>query len=471
MSTGSTAAPVPAATVAVPKTQEEAEALATKYVARMERLPPSGYTVKLRVIVGAASFFDSFDAGSMSYIMAALTPLWALTAAQTGSLLSATYIGQIAGAIFFGWLAEKKGRMVSLQLSVATFAIFSLLCGLSPNFGLLFWFRIIQGFGLGGEVPVAASYVSEIARAKGRGFFVLIFEWAFALAIFVTALVAQVVIPTLGWEWMFFIGTAPAVLIIFFRRNLKESPRWLMTQGRWQEADEAISMLEYHATDGGKKELPPVQVKPVVHRKGSYAELFQGIYLKRTLVVWCMWFGSYFLAGGIRAWTPVILRTVYNVPLAQTLQLATIGAFFSAFMPLVAAMLIDRVGRKGWIAGVLFLGSLPLLLLWQVGTENMWVFYGLTVLSGSIMSTNGLVMYIYSPEIYPTRLRALGNSVATMWIRVASALNPIIIAFIIAGYGLASVGLFYGVAGLVFFAITAWGAIETKGQVLETLSP
>ena len=134
------------------------------------------------------------------------------------------------GAIGFGWIAEKYGRRTALRWTVAVISVFSLACAFSWNYVSFLVFRTIQGLGLGGEVPVAATYMNEVSAARFRGRIVLLLQSAFAIGIVFTSLVSIWIVPNLGWQWMFYIGAAPALLAIFLRRLMPESPRWLASE-------------------------------------------------------------------------------------------------------------------------------------------------------------------------------------------------------------------------------------------------
>jgi putative MFS transporter len=154
--------------------------------ARIERLPTSPWHVRARVLVGTATFFDAFDALAVAQALPILVGVWHLHTAQVGLLISIGYVGQLLGALTFGWLAERHGRLPAMATAIAIYSVMSALCGLAPNFQTLLIFRALQGFGLGGEVPIAAAYIAEIARAKGRGRFFLLYENIFSVGVVVT---------------------------------------------------------------------------------------------------------------------------------------------------------------------------------------------------------------------------------------------------------------------------------------------
>src|SRR5690348_5500358 len=214
----------------------QSQVTAAEIIARVERLPVSPWHVKTRVIVGVATFFDAFDALAIASVLPAIVTIWKLTPQQIGFLISIGFLGQLAGALFFGWVAEKYGRLIGMIWSIGIFAIMSLACAFAWSYDSLLVFRLIQGVGLGGEVPIAAVYISELARADVRGRFVMLFEVIFPIGIVAASLLGLWIVPTLGWHYMFLIGAIPAVLVLFLRRVLPESPRWLACVGRLQEA-------------------------------------------------------------------------------------------------------------------------------------------------------------------------------------------------------------------------------------------
>ena len=179
-------------------------------VARIERLPISWWHIKARIIIGVATFFDAFDALAIAFVLPVLVPAWKLNGPQIGLLISAGYLGQLGGALFFGWIAERYGRITAMFWSILIFAIMSLACALAWDYQSLVGARIIQGFGLGGEVPVAATYISELARAKGRGRFVLLYELVFPIGLVAAGFMGAWIVPRFGWQWMFVIGALPA---------------------------------------------------------------------------------------------------------------------------------------------------------------------------------------------------------------------------------------------------------------------
>ena len=169
---------------------------------------------------------------------------------SSGLLLGVSYIGQLAGALIFGWLAEKYGRVYSAAGAVAIMSVMNLACALSGNFNALLVCRIIQGIGVGGEMPVAATYINELSRAHGRGRYFLLYEMIFPLGLMATGQIGTLLVPKLGWQIMFLIGGIPGLIITWMVARLPESPRWLIAKGRMEEAqarsEEHTSELQSH---------------------------------------------------------------------------------------------------------------------------------------------------------------------------------------------------------------------------------
>lgn len=440
-------------------------------VARLERLPTSWWQVKTRIIVGVATFFDAFDALAIASVLPVIVPLWKLAPAQIGFLISAGFLGQLAGALLFGWIAERYGRMTAMIWSIALFALMSLVCALAWDYASLLVFRTIQGIGLGGEVPVAAVFISELAKAQGRGRFVLLYELVFPVGLVAASLIGLWVVPRLGWQYMFVIGALPALLALVLRRLLPESPRWLAVHGRNAEAQAAMSLIETETQKATAAPLPPV--KPVVStadKPASPADLFGPLYLRRTLVVWVIWFAAYFVNYGLSIWLPTLYRTVFKLPLDVSLRYGLITQAVGLLGTLICALTIDQVGRRLWFAVSFAAAALALaaLALYPAPTAEQ-VLTCMTI-AYFFVSTINIGVYLYTPELYPTRARALGVGAATAWLRLASMIGPTVVGMMLAG-GLPSVFVTFAIVAAIAAVITGLFAIETKGRVLEEASP
>lgn len=441
---------------------------------RIERMPISSWHVKARVLVGTATFFDAFDALTIAQVLPVLAVLWKLTGPQIGMLISIGYLGQLLGALFFGWLAERQGRVIAMIGAIVMFSSMSIACALAWDYDSLLVFRTIQGFGLGGEVPIAAAYISEMTKAHGRGRFVLVYELIFSVGVVTAGVVGYWLVPLLGWQYMFVIGAAPVLMVYTMYRWLPESPRWLASRGRLQEADVALSRIERQVEQATGQPLP--QVKPAApvaaaeKQSSAWSVLFSPVYLRRTLMVWSIWFGAYIVYYGIGTWLPTLYRTVFHLPLEVSLRYGLISNGVGFLGATLCALTIDYFGRRFWFAVSLGGSAVFLGILWQLGAtspEQVLIYS-----SGAYFFATAAAVgvYLYTPELYPTRVRALGVATATAWLRLASMVGPTIVGTMTV-YGLGSVFLTFAVAALLAALIVAVFAVETKGRVLEELSP
>jgi putative MFS transporter len=445
---------------------------ASEVTARIERLPVTSWQIRARIIVGTATFFDAFDALAIAYILPVIVPLWRLTPPEIGMLIAAGFFGQLLGALFFGWFAERYGRLKALTFSIAIFGLLSFACAFSWDYASLLILRTMQGFGLGGEVPVAATYINELARAKGRGRFVLVFELVFPLGILAASVLGLWLVPQFGWQSMFLVGGIPSLLVLFLQKLLPESPRWLAARGRNAEAESALQTIERATEKASGRPLPPPDTNVAAPRKrASWSDLFGPHYLRRTLVVWVMWFSTYFVNYGLATWMPTLYRTVFHLPLATSLRYQLVTNVLTLASSAACAFFIDLTGRRRWFVFA-FLGSgSALLLLWYIGPftpERVW---WLGTLSNMCVGTMSLAVYLYTPELYPTRSRALGVGTATAWLRLASIIGPAVVGTMVASSGLKSVFLVFAAVALAASLTVALFAVETKGRVLEEISP
>ncbi|GLJ01927.1 MFS transporter [Bacillus sp. YKCMOAS1] len=439
---------------------------ASQLLTRMESVPFSRWHLKPRIIMGSATFFDAFDALSLAFVLPVLIGMWNLSPAQIGLLIGSGYIGQAIGAIFFGWLAERRGRVFSAKWTVFLMSIMSIACVFSGNFMALFVFRFIQGIGVGGEVPVAASYINELSRAQGRGRFFMLYEMIFPLGLMISAQIGAFVVPSFGWKWMFLIGGIGGLIVFVFFFMLRESPRWLISKGRLDEAERIIEEIEA-STD---KRMPVANQVSSSTEKGDWKELFSTFYRKRTLIVWGLWFSAYFVSNGLNNWLPSLYNTVYHLPVGDSLRAASLTNILQTIGVFACAFLIDKVGRKRWATIAFVLTGVLLTALWISGATSPESVIYLGSAAYGMMGTITVLLYLYTPEIYPTRMRVIGTAFATAWLRLASAIAPIMIGFILEVSGVSTIFILFASVTVVG-AILAFKMIETREKVLEDIAP
>lgn len=441
--------------------------------ARLERLPFTRWHARALGIVGAAHFFDAFDALTIAFVLPVLIEKWKLAPGAAAGVIAIGYVGQVIGAIAFGRAAETFGRMRTLRWAIALLSVFTLFSGLATGVVGFVLLRFVQGIGLGGETPVGAAYVNEICPARWRGRAVFGLQMIFAFGVMVTALAALWIIPVLGWRAMFVIGAGPLLLALVLPRILPESPRWLAGQGRGVEAGEILSRIEH---DLALRSVVLLDLKPVAlpHGSGktSFVELLRGGYAPRTIGLWITALCTSIAGYGIVIWMPTLYRTVFHLPLDQALRYGFATTFASFLGVFVATLLIDRIGRRHLFMLGFGGGALPLLYLAASGVA-IGAFYTMVLATVGCCFLSFLLagLYVYSPEIYPTRIRATGTGMASAWLRAGAIGGPLLVGAILPSFGIAGVFSLFAGAAVVGAVTIMWLGVETLGRSLEQIAP
>ena len=440
--------------------------------ARLERLPYSGWHITITAVLGVAIFFDSFDSLAIAYVLPVLVREWHIPPAHIGLLISSANFGQAVGALTFGWIAERIGRVSAARIAIGIFAVMSLACAATHSYDQLIVCRFIQGIGLGGEIPVASTYISEILRADRRGGRFLTYQIIFPVGLLMSGVAGASVVPRFGWQWMFILGAIPGIVALVMQRFCPESPRWLASRGRLEEADSIVTEIESVVSHHGARPLPPVPelgVQPL-GRTTRWQELFESYYRSRTLLVWVIWASCYIIAYGLQGWIPTLYREVYHLPLQQALNYAIFSPAGSLIGSLICAFLIDTTGRRYWFTAAFFLTAAGLIWLGTVGAGTAFgMLLGFMFCSAWLGSMN-MTIFLYTAEIYPTRMRALGVSWGSFWLRAAATVGPLIVGFVLPRYGIKGVFLTFSVFAVIG-CIAATFMIETRRRVLEEVSP
>jgi putative MFS transporter len=444
---------------------------AAQLIARMESVPFSRWHTKCRIVMGSATFFDAFNALSLAFALPVLIRLWQISSAEIGMLISVSYVGQLVGALLFSWMAERFGRVRSATAAVALMSVMNLGCALAGNFPALFVCRLIQGVGVGGEMPVAATYISELSKAHGRGKFFLLYELIFPVGLMATGQLGAWLVPLLGWQSIFWIGAAPGLIITLLVARLPESPRWLISKGRLAEAGAIVQQIEASAANGVYTAVaaPPAPAVSTSERP-RWSEVLSPAYRGRTLIVWTLWAAAYFVTNSLNNWMPSLYTTVYHLGLRESLRAASMLNVAQVAVLLVCAFCIDRIGRRNWTTASFIAGGALLAILGFVRAYSAFSVMLLATLSYGIIGSANAVIYLYTPEIYPTRMRAIGTGLGTSWLRIASALGPAAVGVMVGATGIGSVfWMFAGVS--VIGALAATRMIETRDRRLEEIAP
>jgi putative MFS transporter len=295
----------------------------------------------------------------------------------------------------------------------------------------------------------------------------------FPIGLTTVALVGTFVVPAVGWQWMFVLGGLPVLLALPMIRVLPESPRWLASRGRAEDADRELTGIEALVSRHSAIPLPPIptNVAPVVAAVGRFRDLFRGIYLKRTLSLWVLWFCTYVITYAMTGWLPSILRTVYHLPVTQSNLYGFVVSFTGLFVLLLAAFTIDRIGRKLAFSVGFLLAAVPLFV--AAFTPNLGALE-LVTLATLAFAAMGMIpgsLGMYTAENYPNHLRAIGNGATSISQRFSSVVGPYLVGMILPTYGVNGVYAMFACFAVIGGVTCALFSMETAGKTLEELSP
>ncbi|MGH1276527.1 MFS transporter [Bacillus cereus] len=388
---------------------------------------------KLLGIAGLGWLFDAMDVGMLSFVMVALQKDWGLSTQEMGWIGSINSIGMAVGALIFGILSDKIGRKSVFIITLLLFSIGSGLTALTTTLAMFLVLRFVIGMGLGGELPVASTLVSESVEAHERGKIVVLLESFWAGGWLISALISYFVIPKYGWEVAMVLSAVPALYALYLRWNLPDSPRF-------QKVKKRPSVIE------------------------NIKSVWSGEYRKATIMLWILWFCVVFSYYGMFLWLPSVMvlkgfSLIKSFQYVLIMTLAQLPGYFTA------AWFIERLGRKF------------VLVTYLIGTACSAYLFGvadsLTVLivAGMLLSFFNLgawgALYAYTPEQYPTVIRGTGAGMAAAFGRIGGILGPLLVGYLVASEASLSLifTIFCGSILIGVFAVIILGQ-ETKQREL-----
>ena len=393
---------------------------------RLEAMPPIGAHWRWASLIGIGCSLDGFTTLVVAVAMTVLVSSLHFEFSQIGLLISAGFIGMFVGALCGGALSERLGRRTVFAACVALFGALSLVAAGAWNFETLFWLRLVQGVGLGGAVPVGAALVAELlpARARGRTFsfaFALLFSIGYVLAPLFGFVFIQLLGPEAGWRALFVFAGLALPFGIALRFALPESPRWLASRGRTAEAEAIVARLEAGAAAHGltlQRDSGGVTSRAPNARLG---EIFSGEHRARLLLVWALFFAIYFVQYGLTGWLPTLYVKMAHLTPSFALLLALVNGLATLAAAVVFALTVDRVGRKAWFGigfGLSVAGLVAALATLGGLACGQWQrFFAATLVTAAGGSVNSGLIYLYAPELFPTRMRSWATSTGLFCMR------------------------------------------------------
>ena len=443
-------------------------ALAVNAGARLDRLPISSFHYRIFALVGAGMFFDGYDLYIAGGVLASVIQTKFSTGPQNLQFISLTFVGMTLGALITGFVGDRMGRRFTYQINLLIFGLASLAAAFAQDMNQLIACRFVQGLGLGAEIVVGYSTLTEFVPPQTRGRWLSMMAFLVVAGFPVTALLGYLIIPSFGWRPMFIIAGIGSLIVWYLRKNLPESPRWLEAQGRTAEAESLMQSIEKESAGG--KTLPPVVV-PAQLPQVAASDMLKPPLLQRMIVgSWVLITINTLIFGFVIFLPQFFLReglTIAN-SLAYTLVLSAASLVGCA----LGAYLSDAIGRRWSIIGASIVTIVAGYIYARFNARSDLAIVLSTgfVLIVAIYVQTAILFGVYTPELFPTEIRLRANGICNTLGRGATVVSPFIVGSLLASYKLPGVvWLMISLVVVQIVVVWAWG-VEPRHRGLEDVA-
>ena len=437
---------------------------------RLDRLPISSFHYRIFWLVGAGMFFDGYDLYVAASVLASTTQTKFSTLPQNLQFISLTFVGMTIGSFVTGFVGDKYGRRFTYQINLLIFGLASLAAAFAQDMNQLIACRFVQGLGLGAEIVVGYSTLTEFVPPQSRGRWLSFMAFLVVAGFPATSILGFLIIPTWGWRPMFIIAGIGSLIVWYLRKNLPESPRWLEAQGRTAEAEALMESIEkeVQATSGPLPAPKPAVATPQL----TVAAIFKPPILQRLLVgCWVLITINTLIFGFVIFLPQFFLRqglTITN-SLGYTVVLAAASLVGCAF----GAVLSDYIGRRWSIIGASFLTIAAgwVYSHFNAASDPVIVLSVGAILIVAIYIQTAILFGVYTPELFPTEVRLRANGICNTLGRGATVVSPFVVGYLMVNYQLPGVvWLMIGLVVIQIIAVYFWG-VEPARRSLEGLDP
>ena len=437
--------------------------------ARLDRLPISSFHYRIFWLVGAGMFFDGYDLYVAAGVLASTIQTKFSTLPQNLQFISWTFIGMTLGSLITGFVGDKMGRRFTYQINLLIFGLASIAAAFTENMTQLIICRFVQGLGLGAEIVVGYSTLTEFVPPRTRGRWLSFMAFLVVAGFPVTAILSYLIIPKFGWRPMFIIAGIGSLVVWYLRKNLPESPRWLEAQGRTAEAEALVQTIEKEASTAGALPAPAVTA-PVVQL--GVADIFRPPILQRLLVgCWVLITINTLIFGFVIFLPQFFLRQ--GLTITNSLGYTVVLACASLIGCAIGAWLSDMIGRRWSIIGA---SVVTIVAGWAYARFNaasdptIVLSVGFLLIVAIYVQT-AILFGVYTPELFPTEIRLRANGICNTLGRGATVISPFVVGYLMVNFGLP--GVVWLMIGLIIVQIAVvyfWG-VEPARRSLEGLDP
>jgi putative MFS transporter len=432
--------------------------------ARLDRLPLLPFHYKVFWLLGAGMFFDGYDLYVGTNVLGATVQSGFSTLAQNAQFISLSYFGLTIGSFIAGFIGDKYGRRFIFQFNLVIFGLSSIAAAFAPDMTTLNLIRFVMGIGLGAEIVVGYSTLTEFVPPKYRG------RWLSFMALIVvsglpaTAILGGLIIPAFGWRPMFVIVGVGALIVWYLRKNLPESPRWLEVHGRLDEANAIVSQVEKEAEAKGPL-ATPIPTVPAINL--GFASLFTKALLPRLIVGSVVLVTVNTLVAGFVLWLPTFF-VQQGLSITRSFTYLVVLAGGSILGCAIGAYLSDKYGRRPSIISASLLTILFGAIYPFTSTPATLLTVGFLLIV-TIYIQVAMLFGVYTTELFPTEVRLRGNGICNTVGRAATIVSPFIVVSLFQSYGIFGViGLLIVLLIMQIIAIAALG-VEPAGLGLEEI--
>jgi len=416
-------------------------------------------------LIGAGMFFDGFDIYVVATVLGATLKSGFSTMSQNAQFVSATFLGMMLGSFLTGFLGDKYGRRFTYQANLAIFGLASVAAAFAPTMGVLILLRFIIGVGLGAENVVGYSTLTEFIPPQARG------KWLGGMSVFVVSglpaagIVGTLIIPRFGWRAMFMLGGLGALVVWYLRKALPESPRWLESVGRSEEANAILQAIEREFS-GGAPLPPPASAAPLAHSR-SLSSLLNSVHFPRMIVGCTTLIVINTLIYGFVTWLPTFF-VQEGLSIANSFRYALVMSFGAPIGSAIGAFTADSWGRKPTIIGASLFTILVGSIYPFIRNPVILMITGF-LLTVPIYVLVALLFAIYIPELFPTEVRLRASGICNTFGRGATIVTPFVVVALFKAYGVGGVlSLMIGLLFIQICVVLLFG-IEPKKRRLEEL--
>jgi MFS transporter, putative metabolite:H+ symporter len=432
--------------------------------ARLDRLPISAFHRRIFWLIGAGMFFDGYDLYVGTTVLGSTVQSGFSTIQQNAQFVSITFLGLTIGSLVAGFLGDHYGRRFTYQFNLMVFGVASLLAGFAPNMDVLIWVRFLTGLGLGAEIVVGYSTLTEFVPPRSRGRWLAFMAFIVVAGLPVTTLLGNLIIPNFGWRPMFILAGIGALIVWFVRKALPESPRWLESHGRPDEAEALLQKIEQEAATAGPLPEPAPEQPTASWGLGS---LLKPTLFPRMVVGSIVLISVNTLIFGFVTWLPTFF-VQQGLSIAQSFGYTLVIVLGSPIGCALGAFAADSLGRR---RSILIASAMTIVFgaIYPTLTSPSLVLTVGFLLIVAIYVQVAILFGVYTPELFPTEVRLRANGIVNTLGRAATVVSPFIVVGLFTAYGLGGVlSLMIGLVIVQMIAVGFWG-IEPARRPLEDL--